>query len=471
MSRIQRVILGFTYIFLVMTSYYILKPVRESFFLGEKGYRNLPKAHLLVMVVTFVTVLIYTRASRRLGPARLVTVANLFFIVCISGFWFALQATKEPPEKPSTQPAAIANQTTSVETDQSKNAADKTAARQQVDAQTDQQSTDENTARGQLAWVYFCWVSVFAVFAVTLFWSVIHTVFSTEEGAKSYGIIGAGATTGAMSGGWLTQTFAQRMGTENLLLLAVGLLVPCLLLGRRLAKLSADPTVGKLAGQDDKPESRKPRRDVLRIFRHSPYLCVLGLIVLLTVLVSVFDDYRYGEIINRELTNRDLRTQFYGSLYFQTNLIGLVFSLVLTGPIQARWGPRPGILMFAFVVMASGAIFLVRANQYVVFYSAVALQSVGYSIYQWSRELLYTTTTHEEKFVAKGFIDTFLFRAGAGTAALCLLAAQEWFPSLLDNAVRDISFITLPLAVVLAGLGWWISGQFHAMKADAGSKV
>ena len=53
------VVIGFAYLFLVMTSYYILKPVRESFFLGEQGYKNLPLAHLLVLAATFFTVILY----------------------------------------------------------------------------------------------------------------------------------------------------------------------------------------------------------------------------------------------------------------------------------------------------------------------------------------------------------------------------------------------------------------------------
>lgn len=80
MSRKGRSALGFSYIFLVMTGYYILKPFRESFFLGEQGYQNLPFAHLLVMGATFLAFLLYTRATRRLGPARLVSAANVFFV-------------------------------------------------------------------------------------------------------------------------------------------------------------------------------------------------------------------------------------------------------------------------------------------------------------------------------------------------------------------------------------------------------
>ena len=425
---LRKVGFGFGYIFLVMTSYYILKPVRESFFLGEKGYSRLPIAHLMVLAATFVAVIIYTRVARKLGPARLVTAANLFFVTSVLGFWVFLT---------------------------------------QVDVSTGWQAA----LRGKMAWVYYCWVSVFSVFAMTLFWSVIHTIFTASDGSKCYGIIGSGATIGAIFGGWITKSLAERIGTENLLLVAAGFLVPCLLLGHQLVRLV--PTSSAQEPEASTEQATKKKRSAIEIFRGSPYLCVMALIVMMTVLITVFDEYRYNQLISLEFEGRgDERTAFFGRIYQTANIIGLFFSLVLTGIVQSIWGPRPGMLLFALLVIVSAIAFMVSPTIECVFCSLVALQSVRYSIYQWSRELLYTQTSKEAKFIAKGFIDTFMFRAGAGGAALALILASRLFPSrgeqgLLSNAAVEISYVTIPLGVVLACLAWWVTGRFYELKRQA----
>ena len=348
-DRIFPVAIGFSYIYLVMTCYYVLKPVRESFFLSEKGYGQLPIAHLLVLVATFIAVLIYTKATRKLGPARLVTATNIFFLACIVAFWIFL-------------------------------------------TQVDTSGRWLNWLRGKMAWVYFCWVSVFSVFAMTLFWSVIHTVFTSESGSKCYGIIGSGATLGALTGGFLTSRFAESVGTNNLLVIAAVLLAPCLVLGSILARLSkANSTSQKNVETTEAPATKTPTKtttpkSAIAIFRGSPYLCALGLIVMLTVVITVLDEYRYNKLIDASFTERDEKTAFFGNVYFFSNCIGLFFSLVLTGIVQTICGPRPGMLMFAGLVIVSAIAFLRFPGIHTAFYSMIALQSVGYSIYQWSRE-------------------------------------------------------------------------------------
>jgi len=181
---------------------------------------------------------------------------------------------------------------------------------------------------------------------------------------------------------------------------------------------------------------------------------------------------RYGQIITGAFPVEagDARTVFFANVYFYTNIIGLFFSLVLTGWVQSRFGPAPGMFLYALAVFATAIAFLMQPSVNVVFWSAVCIQSIAYSIHQWSRELLYTVTTAEEKFVAKGVIDTFLFRAGAATAALTLLVAAEIGRSeaapdgLLSGAVTQMSFVTMPLAIVLMGLIWWISRRFKGRK-------
>ena len=167
------------------------------------------------MTSTYFTMLLYTQLIRRLGP-RLLHFANLFFLVCIAGFWITLSQFGTPE------------------------------------------------VRSSFAWVYYCWVSIFAVFAVTLFWSVVHTIFTSADGSKCYGIIGSGGTLGALSGAWLTKQLAVRMGTENLLLLAAVILAPCLILSHYLIQQS---NVEPKLSDESKPDALE-RRSISVSYTH-----------------------------------------------------------------------------------------------------------------------------------------------------------------------------------------------------------
>jgi AAA family ATP:ADP antiporter len=381
--------------------------VRESFFLGEQGFERLPLAHLTVLVATLVTAQVYAAMTRRVRRGTLVVVANLVILATVLGFWSLLGPL----------------------------GADK-------------------LLRQRLAFVYFCWVSVFSVFAVTLFWSLTHSLFTVEEGGRWYGWIGSGGILGAMTGGTLTQQLAERIGTENLLLVSAALLSPCLAIGWSLTR--GEPGAGGASAVAGAPI---PRTGALALFARSPYLSVLGAIVFLTIFVSVLDDYRYQQIIQEALPGQDARTAFYGSIYSLTNALGLVLSLVVAPLLLSRAGPRPGLLLYTLLV-AGSAVWLWRdPGIEAVFWSAVGIQCVSYSLGQFSREVLYLPTSSEEKFVAKGFIDTFLFRLGAGAASVLILLAWP------VDGVRTISYLTIPVAMGIAAAAVWISARHRERTA------
>lgn len=409
-TTIRKAALAFGCIFLGMTSYYILKPVRDSLFLGEWGSRRLPWAHLFVLAVTLVTAWVYTRGASRLTRVRLVTSAVGFCLACIAVFWLLLtQQNLEP-------------------------------------------------WRAAIAWVYFGWVSVFAVFAVTMFWSLTHIAFRSEEAAAMYGYIGAGATCGAIVGGAITKWLALVVGTEQLLLVAFFLLTPCLLLGRVLAKRSDETAAVQ------EPRGTVRQTSAWKVFRDSPYLCVLWMIMFLWVFIMVLDEYRHNRVIEEAFTSKDQRTAYFGSIYFYANLIGLFLSLVITRPILTRWGPRPALLFFVGIILASSVGLLVAPSFELVTITKIAYPAVGYSIGQWSRELLYTRTSTREKLVGKGYIDTVGFRAGGGFASIALITAAAigtGADGLLTHAVTQLSYVTIPLGLLLGVLIWWICRAFH----------
>ena len=394
-----------------MTSYYILKPVRDSLFLGQAGYTNLPVAHLIVVVVVYTAYQVYEAAARRYTRSRLVFLANGSFVVAVLAFWLCLGPL------------------------------------------------------GRLlgewagwAWVFYCWVSVFVVFAVSLFWSFTHTQFSPDEGRRFYGYIGAGGTIGAMVGSLFTSGMAQELGTVNLLLASAVTLIPCVWIGYALDP-RADP--GETSSPEEHPVARASGWGLIC---KSPYLRGIAWIVLVAVCVAGFDDYRYKEVIERSLPVLDERTAFFARAYLATNIVGLFIGLVLTRPLHVRFGPRPGLLAYPLLILIGGVVLLRTASLELVFWLIVLQQAASYSIFKTSRELLFLPRTAEEKFVVKGFVGTFVFRAGTGLASVFILYC--WPP----DGVSRISYLTIPLALLLAWIGWRLSDGFERLQMEGSSE-
>src|ERR1700694_979869 len=71
------------------------------------------------------------------------------------------------------------------------------------------------------AWVagaFFIWVSVFNLFSVSVFWSFMADLHDTAQAKRSFGIIFAGGSAGAIAGPAVTSLLATRLETANLLL-------------------------------------------------------------------------------------------------------------------------------------------------------------------------------------------------------------------------------------------------------------
>lgn len=414
MSAARRAALCCAYFWLVMTSYYILKPIRESFFLQELGFKRYPVAHLAVLAVCFVAIQVYSRLARRMALRHFVVATNATFAAIILAFWLALG------------PGGAAEET-----------------------------------RRQLAFVYFVWVSIFSVFSVTLFWTLTHSVFEADEGKTWYGVVGAGGTVGAMTGGQLTHLLAERWGTIDLLLVSAAVLLPCGLLGAYIAANRTRPAEAASPPKGEAPRpAAPPQRSAMGLVWDNPLLRGIAFLMLVGLFIAILDDMRFKQVIQLGLPELDGRTAYMGQVFFATNVVGLIVGLGLTGPLQKRFGPGPGLMTYPLAVVAGGVALATTPTLDVVFWVIVAQQSVAYSIFQSSRELLYLRTDPVEKVLAKGVIGTFIFRLGTASAAVFAIL----FPSLLG--VQRTSWITLPAGLVLAWIGLDLARQFAALGTD-----
>jgi AAA family ATP:ADP antiporter len=270
-----------------------------------------------------------------------------------------------------------------------------------------------------IARVYFVWVSVFNLFVVAVFWSLMADVFTREQAGRLFGVIAAGLSLGGLFGPFLGKQLAQPIGTVNLLLVSAALLAVGL--GFMLAVLrwhrrhGTRDTDGVVADPDARLGG-----SALAAFRQvvsSPYLALIAVFVLLLTWASTFLYLEQQALVAATFADRDARTEFFNTLDFWVQAASLTVQLFLFGRLY-RWLGFRALIVLVPVAMMFGFATLALMPTFAVLIGVMVVRRVGeYSIARPSRDTLYTVVTREEKYKAKSLIDTFVYRGGDATSA------------------------------------------------------
>jgi ATP:ADP antiporter, AAA family len=267
--------------------------------------------------------------------------------------------------------------------------------------------------------VYFVWVSVFNLFVVAVFWSLMADVYTREQAGRLFGFIAAGLSLGGLFGPFLGQRLARPLGTIDLLLVSAGLLALSLVLLLRV--LAWHRAAGTQAGAAD-PGDRDARLGgtALAAFRQvvsSPYLALIALFVLLLTWVSTFLYLEQQALVAQVFSTRDERTEFFSRIDFWVQAASLTVQVFLFGRFY-RWAGFRVLIVAVPLLMTLGYATLALHPTFVVLVGVMIVRRVGeYSIARPARDTLYTVVDREEKYKAKALIDTFVYRGGDATSA------------------------------------------------------
>lgn len=404
-----RVGLCFAYFFLVMASYYTLKPVREAFFLDSEGVGNFPKVHILLVAVTYLAAQAYDRLGRKFRGGWLAVRATPLFALCILIFWAFLQS-----------------------------------------------ATPATPLYRSLVWLYYLGVSVYVVFVVAFFWSLTHSAFTPEDGKKHYGVIGLGGILGGAAGGILTRWLVPHLGSVHLLWVSASLLLPCGLLGWMLDERRLPETVRA------RHLARSQSTASLKLLFESRYVGAMAALIFFVLAFEELGDHQTQRLLEEFGLKGDALTLFYGQLYSVTNSLGAIISLLVTRWVLTRWGPGPGLWLLPVSAVIKAVAVLIWPDPRVLMWTLGLELALHYSIFQASKELLYTPTSDEVRFRAKTMIDTFVFRLGAGLAALFVLLF------LLETSQVVLSILICLTVILAIAVALWLSAEFEKLNAQAG---
>jgi len=143
---------------------------------------------------------------------------------------------------------------------------------------------------------FYVWVSVYSLFHISVFWSFMSDVYRSEQAVRLFPVIGAGASAGALVGPAVPTLLAEALGTQQLMLLAAALLLPTILLVLYISRLK----ITRLENSDldaDLSAARIGGNPLagFREFMADPFLLAIGgFIMLYTAVASIAYFQRRG---------------------------------------------------------------------------------------------------------------------------------------------------------------------------------
>ncbi|MEJ2319709.1 MAG: MFS transporter [Gemmatimonadales bacterium] len=314
--------------------------------------------------------------------------------------------------------------------------------------------------------VFFVWISVFNLFIVSVFWAFMADTYDLAQGKRLFGFIGVGGTLGGILGSTITATLAQPVGPVNLLLISVVLLELAVLAVRRLARISdawgapvlkpaagstgASSDAGRGGSDREKPIGGSFLAGITHVLR-SPYLLGIVIYMLLYTITATFLYFQQAEIVSVTFDDRAVRTSFFARLDLLVNVLTVGTQLFLTGRIIKLLGVAVTLAILPIMVMIGFTGLGLMPTLAVLATIQVLRRSTNFAVARPTRETLYTVIPREDKYKAKNFIDTFVYRGGDQIGAWSY-AAMGW----LGLTMVGIAFAAVPIAGVWLLVALWL---------------
>lgn len=373
---------SFAYFFCLLCAYYVLRPLRDEMGIAG-GIENLPWVFTATFVVMLLAVPLFGAVASRYPRRTFVPLVYYFFIVNLLAFYLLFQSAADPQ---------------------------------------------------WVARAFFVWVSVFNLFVVSVFWSLMADLYRNQQARRLFGFIAAGGSAGAIAGPLLTAVLVTSIGVVNLLLLSALLLgAATMCIHRLLAWSQRQPRTGETSASDQ-PMGGSMLAG-LRLVAGSPYLLGVCLFVLLYTTLSTFLYFEQAHIVKEAFESTAERTQVFAMIDLTVNVLTVSMQLFVAGRVMSRF--RLGVALAIIpLAVAIGFVALALVPTLAVLVAFQIVRRAGnYALTRPAREVLFTVVDRETKYKAKNFIDTVVYRGGDAlsgwafgllTAAGLSLAAMAW---------------------------------------------
>jgi AAA family ATP:ADP antiporter len=404
-TEIAALLASFAMFFAVLSAYYIVRPVRDEIgvTLGKDALHHL---FTIVFAVMLVLVPLFGFVATRF-PRRLVLPAiYVFFALDLIGFWLAM------------------------------------------------------TFAGRTVWIagtFFVWASVFNLFVVSLFWSLMSELWSHEEAKRLYGFISAGGTAGALAGPLLTQGLVRLVAPVDLLLVSAMLLIVAMAAGLVVRRL-------RMGGRGAETDAAGGGifDGAVKVFT-TPMFARIALFVFIANIVGTFFYLEQARLVATAIPDSAGRVEFFSGRDLAVSVATFLIEVFGTARVLRRFGVTAALLALPVTAAVGTLLLSFDAALWVVAAVMVAERITSFSLANPAIKMIYTLATPGEKYKVQNFIDTVVFRGGDATSG--------WLYSGLGGglgfAASSLGAVAVPLVLV-----WlWIARRLGAEHQERAAAV
>jgi AAA family ATP:ADP antiporter len=405
-DEIRALLLAFVFNFVVLGGYYVIRPIRDEIG-ADRGVENLPWMYTGTLIGMLIANALYAVIATRMSRRRFIPIAYRFAILNLLVFFLLMRW----------MPAA--------------------------------------RERAILAPIFFIWVSVFNLFATTMFWSFMADVFTPDQGKRLFGFIAVGGSIGGIVGGVVTSSLAGKFSTGLFLLItAVMLEIAAQCVRRFPSDFRAHDD------QSEQPIGGRFWEGATHIAR-SPYLLGLAAFLIIYTITNTWAYFQQSDLTGHHLHDRAARTSFLANIDIAVNTITVLIQIFLTGRLMKWFGVGITLVLMpllsgvGFAAIGFAPILTVLAT------FQILRRATGFALLRPAREVLFTVLRREDKYKAKSLIDTFGYRLGDITGAWSY-PLMQW----LGLGLVGISWVAVPFAAIWCVLSIWL-GRKQRQLADA----
>jgi len=352
--------------FFVLTSYYIIRPVRDQLS-GAVGSSQLPLFYTATFVAMLALTPVFGAMVARFPRRRLLGWSYCFFIACLVAFVPAFMAQSR------------------------------------IGART-------------LGVVFFVWVSVFNLFVVSLFWSFMADIFDSVQARRTFPLIALGGMAGAVFGPMVTSLLVTVLGVAPLLLVSALMLGAALLL---LLRLSVRDAQGKATAVEAAIGGSLWAG--VRELGSRPFLRYMAILMLLGDGIGTLAYALVANYAKVHLATRVERTALYAHIDWATNTLGIVLQLGVSRWLLVRHGAGWGLVWPALVNIVLMAVVVVSGDVTLMLFGAavpmlavtmVVTRGFAYGMTKPAADALYTRVPRETRYKGKNLVETLIWRFG-----------------------------------------------------------
>ena len=393
-----------------MTSYYVLRPIRDTVGIQGGNTDNLPWLFTGTLVAMIALNPLFGWLVRRL-PARIfIPLVYLFFISNLLILGFLLSAT-----------------------------------------------TGE--AHLWVGYAFFIWLSVFNLFVVSVFWMLMVDIVDTGQSKRLFGILSAAASVGAISGSSLAAFIGKGWSHTTLMTGAALLLGVAILCVMRILALVPSLKGGEDALMLERESIGGSIWSGLQRVAQSPYLLGIGLYILLYAVTSTFLYFQQSEIAAKAFASSGERRAFFAQVDLAVNVLTLIVQLFLTGRILRGLGIAAAAAFLPLLTVLGYGILAA----YPVIGILVAFQVIrrvgNFGLSRPTREVLFTVVSREDKYKAKSVVDTVVYRLGDQVGS--------WSYALVGGlGMAGVSLVGLGVAVVWTANAVWLGRRAERLASE-----